>query len=320
MSFIKRLCTALVLPALFPVVSMSAEEHLTPTATCVYAERDATSLLLDIYAPSTGSVTMVDGRQKPTVLFVFGGAFKEGQRDTQYYKHWFRMLTDAGYPVVSIDYRLGMKDYQGKTASMAFVRSLRAAIDMAVDDLYSATEWLLEHGADYGIDARNMVVSGSSAGAITVMQAEYELANRTERSTVLPSDFNYAGVLSFAGAIYTYHCGPKYSGEPCPTALFHGTDDHIVPYGKISIGRLFFGGAKPLAKTFKKHGFNYNAYRYTGHGHEIATNMVLSFPEEVRFLETNVMRGQKRIVDTFVDDPDIAIPDWGNGSYKGLYN
>jgi dipeptidyl aminopeptidase/acylaminoacyl peptidase len=324
----KRYLAVVLMMTVLCISGMAAEEQIAakatdkqfaPTATCEYAVRDTCTLLLDIYTPTPGSVTTFDGKTKPTVLFVFGGGFIEGRRDESHYMHWFRMLADEGYPIVSIDYRLGLKGVHGAGINRTFIKATRRAIDMAVDDLFSATSWLLEHGAEYGIDARNMVVSGSSAGAITVMQGAYELACRSERCASLPDDFNYAGVMSFAGAIYTFKGGPKYAGEPCPILLFHGVKDKIVPYSQISIGRIFFGGTKPLTKAYKKHGYNYNAYRYVNHGHEIANNMVLSFPEEIRFLETNVIRGQKRIIDTFVDDPDVPFPDWGLIQYKSIY-
>lgn len=319
MSIHRILClTALLLCLSVRPFCASAEER-QPTATVAYAQHDSITLQLDIYAPTPGSATTYDGKPKPTVLFIFGGGFMEGRRDNPWDRRWFGMLADEGYSVVSIDYRLGLKGYTGAGINKRFLTATQAAIDMAVDDLYDATLWLLEHGSDYGIDARNMVISGSSAGAITSMQAEYELANRTARCAQMPADFNYAGVMSFAGAIYTFRGGPKYDNEPCPILLLHGTEDHIVSYKKIAIGRIFFGGAKPLAKTYARRGFNYNAYRYVGHGHEIANNMILSFPEEIRFLETNVIRGQKRIIDTLVDDPDIKVPDWGKSNYKKLY-
>lgn len=300
-------------------VSAVAEELIKPSATYCYAERDSCQLLLDVYAPTPGSQTTIGDRTKPTVLFVFGGGFMEGQRNGSGDRRWYKMLADEGYSVVAIDYRLGLKGFRGAGLNKAFINATRGAIDMAVDDLYAATLWLLEHGSEVGVDARNMVISGSSAGAITVMQAEYELANRSERCAQMPADFNYAGVMSFAGAIYSFKGSPKYASEPCPTLFLHGTADKIVPYKQIRLGRLFFGGAKPISKVFAKKGYNYNAYHYTGHGHEIAANMILSFPEEIRFLETNVVRSQKRIIDTKVDDPDIKVPDWGKGDYKGLY-
>ena len=315
----KRFHTVIVTMLLFCLSGLAANETVVPSATCAFAVRDTTTLYLDIYAPAAGSVTTIDGKDKPAVLFVFGGGFMEGSRNERSHQRWFKMLTDEGYPVVAIDYRLGLKGFHGAGINKAFIAATKNAIDMAVDDLYAATLWLLEHGAEYGIDARNMVVSGSSAGAITVMQAELELSNRTECCASIPEDFNYAGVMSFAGAVYSLHGTPKYANEPCPILLFQGKEDKIVAYGKIAIGRLFFGGTKPLAKVYRKNGYNYNAFRYLNHGHEIANNMILSFPEEIRFLETNVVRGQKRIIDTEINDPDVPFPDWGKGDYTLLY-
>ena len=315
----RRMILAVVAALMISMTGVAQERPINPTGTYCFVQRDTCSLYLDVYAPTPGSQTTIGDKAKPTVLFVFGGGFFEGERNNRGHQYWFKMLVDAGYSVVAIDYRLGLKGFRGAGLNKAFINATHNAIDMAVDDLYAATLWLLEHGSEVGVDARNIVVSGSSAGAITVMQAEYELANRTERCALLPADFNYTGVMSFSGALYSLKGSPKYENEPCPTLLFHGTDDKIVPYKQLRLGRLFFGGAKPISKVYKKKGYNYNAYHYLGHGHEIANNMILSFPEEIRFLETNVTRGQKRIIDTQVDDPDIKIPDWGKGDYKGLY-
>ena len=61
-------------------------------------------------------------------------------------------------------------------------------------------------------------------------------------------------------------------------------------------------------------------YRFKGRGHEIANNMVISFPDEIRFLETNVMRKEKRIVDAMVDDPSIPTPSWARATASDIYN
>jgi hypothetical protein len=60
-----------------------------------------------------------------------------------------------------------------------------------------------------------------------------------------------------------------------------------------------------LAKIFKKNGYTYNIYRYDGHSHEIASTFISTFPEQIRFLETNVIRGMARIVDSTIDDPEV---------------
>jgi len=303
--------------AVVAVAAMGQERVFLPAGEFKFAERDTCSLWLDIWNPTPGSVTSIGGREKPTVLFVFGGGFVGGERNNGYQRAWYKQLCDEGYHVVAIDYRLGLKGIKWEF-NMKFLHAVQNAIDIAVDDLFAATLWLLEHGAEYGIDANNLVVSGSSAGAITALQAEYEIANRTDRCP-LPATFNYAGVMAFSGALYSYQGGPYYKTEPCPTLLFHGTKDKIVTYKKMKLGRIFFGGLDPIAKMYKKKGFNYNAYRFNDHGHEIASAMTRLIHEELRFMETNVMRGKKRIVDTVIDDPDIEIPDWASMDFRAIY-
>lgn len=310
---------AFVFTLLALALTGAAQERVfAPSGTFKFADRDTCSLYLDIYRPAEGSRTSIGGREKPTVLFVFGGGFIGGERNNAHERQWYKMLTDEGYPVVAIDYRLGLKGVNWGF-NMKFLHAVQNAIDMAVDDLFSATLWLIEHGREYGVDASNMVVSGSSAGAITALQAEYEIANRTERAGMIPAGFNYAGVMAFSGALYSYQGGPYYKNEPCPTLLFHGTEDKIVTYKRMKLGRLFFGGLEPLAKMYKKKGYNYNAYRFTNHGHEIASCMTHLIHEELRFLETNVMRKAKYVIDSTVDDPTIPIPEWAGMDYKALY-
>ncbi len=57
------------------------------------------------------------------------------------------------------------------------ISTMKNAVDMAVDDLYLATSYVLEHAEHWQIDPRRIIISGSSAGAITVLQAENGLCN-----------------------------------------------------------------------------------------------------------------------------------------------
>ena len=75
------------------------------------------------------------------------------------------------------------------------------------------------------------------------MQAEYEISNGTPWASVLPEGFNYAGVMSFAGAILSREGKVDYEKAPCPTLMMHGTSDVLVPYKQIAVLNLgFFGG------------------------------------------------------------------------------
>ena len=87
-----------------------AQDLLKPDETFLFAERDSINLYMDVYYPADGSEMTVNGVNKPTILYVFGGGFKVGRKDTPTAREWFRLLTDEGFTVAAIDYRLGLKE------------------------------------------------------------------------------------------------------------------------------------------------------------------------------------------------------------------
>ena len=295
----------------------SSAQSIEPDGTYMFVQRDTCELFMDVYNPKRGSQTTFQGKQKPTVIFMFGGGFITGERDNESYNKWFRQLTDNGYGVISIDYRLGLKG--SNKVGVAQANLLDKAIHMAVEDLFSATNFIIDNASELKINPHNMVISGSSAGAISVIQAEYEIANQTQWAKVLPEGFNYAGVMSFAGAIFSREGKVDFKTDPCPVMMLHGTADEIVPYTQIAVLNLgFFGGGK-LVERFKKYDLNYNMYHFTDYGHEIAGSMYSTFDLQLKFLENNVIQGEKRIIEAWISDPDV----WkgaGPQSRKELYN
>ena len=308
--------TCMIISAAAAQMTHAKESPITPDGTYLYAERDTCDLYLDVYNPAKGSQTSIDGKKKPTIVFMFGGGFIGGTRDDASYNQWFRTLTQNGYRVISIDYRLGLKG--SDKVGVAQVNVLDKAIHMAVEDLFSATVFMIDNAEALGIDPENIVVSGSSAGAISVMQAEYEICNSTSWTEVLPEGFNYAGVMSFSGAILSRKGKVKYAKEPCPTLMLHGTADKLVPYKQIAFFNLgFFGGGK-LVERFKKFGLDYNMYHFIGYGHEIAGSMSTTTDLQFKFLECNVMEDKDRIVETWIEDPNVYKGS-GPQSRKELY-
>ena len=294
----------------------TTEKLIEPDGTYMFEKRDTCDLFLDVYNPAKGSKTTLNGKKKPTVLFMFGGGFIRGTRDDASYNKWFRQLTENGYRVISIDYRLGLKG--SNKVGVAQVNVLDKAIHMAVEDLFSATAFIVENADVLGVDPTNIVISGSSAGAITVMQAEYEVCNKTSWTQTLPEGFRYAGVMSFAGAILSRKGEVKYGLTPAPTMMLHGTADNLVNYKQIKFFNLgFFGGGK-LVKRFDKFGYNFNMYHFLGYGHEIAGSMDTTLDLQLKFLETNVIEGKKRIVEAWIDDPNV-YKGTGVQSRKELY-
>lgn len=311
----KKFFLAAIASLCFGFIS-TAQEFLSPSETYLFVKRDTCDLFLDVYNPAKGSQTHFDGKEKPSVIFMFGGGFIRGERNNESYNKWFRQLTDNGYRVISIDYRLGLKG--SNKVGVAQVNVLDKAIHMAVEDLFSATNFIIENASELGINPHNIVISGSSAGAIAVMQAEYEIANKTSWANVLPEGFNYAGVMSFSGAILSREGKVDYKNAPCPTLMLHGTADELVPYEQIAVFNLgFFGGGK-LVDRFQKYDLNYNMYHFVGYGHEIAGSMDTTLDLQMKFIETNVIQGKKRIVEAWISDPDV-YKGAGPQSRKELY-
>lgn len=281
------------------------------STTYKFADRDTCSLYMDVYQPTAES-------NRCCVVVVFGGGFIEGARNLEFYVEYAKMLAAKGYTVACIDYRLGLKG--ANTRGIQMVYSLDKAIKMAVEDLFSATEYLIAHAGALGFDKDKIVLSGSSAGAITVVQGDYELCNRSELAKNLPADFHYAGVMSFSGAIFSHNGALKYKEQPAPTFIMHGMNDRLVTYKSIRFGKMGFFGGKPQIRRFEKFGYPYLAYRYKGLGHEVATLMQHNIDICDWFIKHYVFNRENMQQDATVNDATIKPVKWGRMKAGDLYD
>ena len=309
------LCAALALFCLNAGAQEKKAAVPVPDGTYMFAERDTCKLYMDVYEPAPETLEFADGKKKPTVIFMFGGGFIGGSRDDASLMPLFGAMLREGLRVVAIDYRLGLKGQ--KNVGIGSVDAVDKAIHMAVEDLFSATGFIIENGGELGIEPDNIVVMGSSAGAISVLQAEYEICNGTSWARALPEGFNYRGVVSLAGAVLSRDGGLKYGKEPCPMALFHGTADKVVNYKQIRFFNLGWFGSSSIASTCRKHGYSHCIYRYDSYRHEIAGAGMEALPAIMEFLEVNVSGGVRRNIDATVTDPRIAPSDV---TLDSLYN
>ncbi|MDR2036815.1 MAG: alpha/beta hydrolase fold domain-containing protein [Bacteroidales bacterium] len=265
--------------------------------TLVYAVKDGKELFLDKYQPKKTSPKM------PCVVFMFGGSFRSGMRNNHQYFDYFDDLSAKGYTVVSIDYRLGLKSASPRDAQEALM-ALKNAIDMAVDDLYDATNYILKHAMKWQVDPEKIIISGSSAGAIAVLQSEYERCNETTLASKLPAHFQYAGVIGFAGAVLSFDT-LQYKNKPAPVLLFHGDCDDTVPFSKISMETVGFSGSGEISSLMYEAGLPYCLYQYVGSKHEIATSpMKNNLPEIQRFLELLVKEKQPLMLNVRIQESD----------------
>ena len=271
---------------------------LTATAqtTVFYADREGEKLYFDHY-PAVG----VTG-SRPCVIFAFGGAFARGTKADAGYLPYFKALTEAGYDVVSIDYRKHLAKGINTSGLKGAIVTMKNAVEYAAEDMLAATKVVLENAAKWNIDTTKIVACGSSAGAITALQAEYMLCNGDKRAQAL-GEFNYAGVVSFAGAIFSVSGKPKWDKEPCPVLLFHGNADSNVPYNKASAMGVGFFGSKFLTKQFEKMDTPYWFYSAQYRNHSMAGDPMYVNLEEIKaFINRVVVKGEKlQIVQRVVD-------------------
>ena len=252
-------------------------------------------------------------QNKPCVIFAFGGGFAAGNRDGKDYLPFFEQLTDAGYVVISIDYRLGMKDVASKLDMTKgklkiidqFAALFESAVFMAVEDFYDATRFVLDNAGKWGIDKEKIIACGSSAGAVTVLQSEYELCNKSELASSLPNDFRYAGVIAFAGAIFSKNKSLKWDGIPAPIQMFHGDADRNVPYDKLKFRKIGLYGSKYISGQLNQAKTPHFFYSISNTAHEVAnTPMSQNWNEIKTFLDKFVIQKQNLIINTDVNPFD----------------
>lgn len=265
--------------------------------TFVYAVRGDDSLRLDRYTPAGCG----DG-ERPCMIFVFGGGFYTGQRDGRSYQSYFDYLCRKGYEVVSIDYRLGMKG-ASVTDAEAFAPLFVRTLTMAVEDLYDATAYVLQHAGEWHIDPQAIVASGSSAGAITVLMGEYGLCNGSPLAAALPEGFDYAGVISFAGAIFAEGEALQWNRRPAPMLLFHGDADRNVPYDAVRFGEAGFFGSAAIARGLTAERAPHIFYTAVDADHAMAVDPMNDNRDEIDlFLDRLVRERQPLMIDTRVTD------------------
>lgn len=311
---------------LFISICVYAGEHLTigdtvKKETYLYAVKGTDSLYLDRYELVFHKTEDI----KPCVIFIFGGGFAAGTRDRESYLPYFRYLAEKGFIVASIDYRLGLKNVgeQKDLNAQKFISIFENAITIAVEDLYDATNFILRQADEWNIDRNMIIANGSSAGAITVMHGEYNICNQTALSRKLPKDFNYAGIISFAGAIFSKTGNIKWTNKPAPILMFHGDGDRNVPYNKIELLQYGFYGSKHISKQLSFMESPYYFYDVENAAHEMADIPMDENRDEINtFLDKYIIQGRPLMMQNAVKQTDkpkleknLGIRDYINANF-----
>lgn len=284
-----------------------------PYTTYTYFSNETDTLVMDVYSPADDTIS------HRCIVWIYGGGFKDNNLRSASARKFCTKLASDGFVVCAIDYRLGLKGYVMK-GKAAMVKPLLKSVEMATEDCFRATRYIIDNAASLRVDPGSIVLIGSSAGAITALQADYELGNRTSLAAGLPSEFRYAGIVSFAGGICSLDGKPRYRvHEPAPTFLLHGISDNIVTYDKISVAGKGLYGSSAVVKQFQKYGYPYYIKRFVLEGHGVAMRQMKCYDDVIWFIDTMVTAGRDFRRDETVYDVGHKRQSWEMNPVETLY-
>ena len=235
--------------------------------TFTYAFKDGQSLDMDVYFPAFDNQT-----NRVLIFYVHGGGFSGGSRNETGIQNYCKKLAQHGFVVSSISYRLTRMDSLGFGCNCPAIDKLNT-FNSAVEDLQDATFFMVQQRDKMGINPHEIILSGSSAGAETILNTAYQPPYCYGLDS---GPVSYAGVISMAGAIPD--TSRIFKESAIPSLLFHGTCDNLVPYATAphryckenDTGYLILHGSYTIAEKLKKLGTPYWLYTYCNAAHEIA--------------------------------------------------
>jgi predicted esterase len=172
------------------------------------------------------------------------------------------------------------------------------SVNYDAEDVLRATKYVVDNADKLGIDPSLIVASGSSAGAIAVLQAENYISNRSKYAKSLPENFNFAGVVAFAGAIYSVLGEPKWGATLCPMMLFHGNADRNVPYRKATILATGFYGSDFIAEQLHNLGATYYFHSAHYRDHSLALSPLTDNHDEIKEFLNRCVLGKEKMQHT----------------------
>ena len=235
--------------------------------------------ILDIYT-GTGDVAT----NRPLIIYIHGGAFKNGDKDPNsgaggcgYLKYFGYGMAKRGYVVASINYRMaGWTD--DRTHYLAMLEALQ--------DAKASIRFFRKNAALYGIDTSHIYVAGQSAGAHVAAQ----MACLDSTEVIANKDWGSIGwsaiggsfenpTLGNAGYSSSFHAAFSNWGAlvdtnymqagGMPIYCVHGTADATVPYMYGTTDSPFDYGSQLIYNRAQNLGIPSGISLYPGKGHSL---------------------------------------------------
>ncbi len=234
------------------------------------------TLTLDFYQPSADTAHV-----RPLIIWAHGGSYVGGTSADQDVTTLSEQFALKGYACASINYRLGVSNFDSTDLIPAVIRSvqdMKAAIRFFYKDRATGTN-------TYKIDTNHIFIGGASAGSLTALHTAYldsackilpyiTQTNLTalgglDGTTGSPGySQRVNGVIDLCGALGVY---AWLSAGAVPLCSMHGTADAVVPYsrGIVNPGLpiMYADGSRMLYKRAQCLGIQDNFYTWLGAPH-----------------------------------------------------
>jgi len=188
------------------------------------AKNDKNAYVFDLYQPKGDTV-----KNRPLIIWMHGGGFKFGSKDTKGIQLWSATFAQRGYVCAAINYRLSSKD-----PLFNFDELLKASY-YAVQDAKAAVLYFKERHKEYGIDPDRIILAGNSAGGIVALQTAYSTNVELAAIAKLPDTvagakekglFKVSAVINLWGGIFDLRW---MKNARVPVANILGSRDGVVP-------------------------------------------------------------------------------------------
>ncbi len=243
-------------------------------------------LKLDVYRPV--APTVLADRQRPVVVFFYGGAWESGAKAD--FLFVAEALTSRGYVVVLPDYRLYPQ----------------VIFPTYMDDAALAVKWTFDNATRYGGDPDNIFVMGHSAGAQLAALVAFDktyLKGKGVDNARLRGMVSLAGPLDFLpltepNLFFIFPEGVRAASQPInfvtgkepPSLLLHGEADT----------RVGIHNSRNLAARIRERGGQVEITTYPDMSH-VGILLAISAP----------LRNGKPVLDRiarFIDERSVAPP------------
>lgn len=265
-----------------------------------YAIKGTDTLKLDVYTPEDVQST---NTKLPVLLWMHGGGFSGGSRDSKYNIELGQYAAKNGFIGVSISYRLLRKGTDTGFGCNCPKEIKLETLKQAILDYLDATLFVVTNAEKLNADSSYIIAAGSSAGAEAVSNAVF-MRNYFVSDLEPYKSVKFAGLFSCAGAIINTEYITKENA--IPSVFYHGTDDKLVPFGVASHhycnsekpGYLIMEGSKEMVKKLELYDVSYYFNIVKGGGHELAGIPFGDLKEIFNFFNQTIL--ENKIIQTKV--------------------